>query len=127
MSYRNGRRDVCVVFSPDGKTVAGSWNDTTSLWDANTGETLKTLTGHSRVTNIAFSPDNTLLASAGNEINLWDANTGQHQKSLGGSAEFVAFSSDGTVLASGDNYNGINLWMFIQDNTSKQSQDILMG
>ena len=110
MSYRNGSRDVCVVFSPDGKMVAGSWNDTISLWDANTGETLKTLTGHGRVVSIAFSPDNTLLVSAGYEINLWDANTGQHQKSFGGSAEFVAFSSDGTVLASGDNYNGINLW-----------------
>ena len=63
-------REMSVVFSPDGTTVAGIWNDTIRLWDATTGETRKTLTSHGCVSSIAFSPESTLIASARSKIIL---------------------------------------------------------
>ena len=80
---------------------------TVRLWDADTGENLKTLTGHtSLVWSVAFSPDGTTLASASRDdtIRLWDADTGEHLKTLTGHWGWVfsvVFSPDGNTLASG--------------------------
>lgn len=69
----------------------------------------QTLTGHvGFVAAVAFSPDNTTLASAGAEeaVRLWDPRTGQVlcEPLVGGAGGIGAlvFSPDGTVLASAD-------------------------
>ncbi|NJL17513.1 MAG: hypothetical protein HC938_10225 [Nitrospira sp.] len=66
-----------VIWSPDGKTIAASNEDSTiSLWDVTTGQPQDVpLTGHTdAVYTIAWSPDGTTLASGGNDytIRLWD-------------------------------------------------------
>ncbi|MEE0888922.1 MAG: hypothetical protein U0L57_01780, partial [Bacteroidales bacterium] len=65
-----------VAFSPDGtKIISGSVDDATvKIWDANTGECLKTLKEHlDSVWSVAFSPDGTKIisGSADYTIKIW--------------------------------------------------------
>ena len=54
-----------VAFSPDGThLLSGSPDKTLKLWDAATGELIRTFEGHAGgVTSVAFSPDGTRLLS----------------------------------------------------------------
>ena len=67
---------VSVAFSPDGGTIAGGYEDASILlWDANTGEQLQTLKGHTHaIDSVAFSPDGRTLASGSRDgtVLLWE-------------------------------------------------------
>ena len=92
-----GSRASCSV--PDGNTLAsGSWKEI-RLWDARTGNHVRTLLGHTRgVYSVSFSPDGNTIASGSYDetIRLWDARTGNHIRTLSGHTDYVgsvSFSS----------------------------------
>ena len=74
-------------FSPDGQTLAsGGNNKMVIVWDAVTGEQMRTLVGHEhQINSVAYSPDGQALASAShdNTIRLWDAGTGKQTRLIG--------------------------------------------
>lgn len=106
-----------IKFSPDGKTLASSSTDyMVKLWQAETGECLKTLSDHQHeVWTVDFSPDGKILASGSDDctIRLWDVESGKCTRVFtqpSGYVISVAFSPDGQVLASGGNDHKIRLW-----------------
>jgi len=112
-----GRVD-CVVFSPDGKSLASVGSDgAIKLWDVVSEIKPRVLKGHSShgATSVAFSPDGKHMASGGYDkaARIWDTATGKELLTLSGHSNTVvsvAFSPDGKHLASGSDDLTVKLW-----------------
>ncbi len=99
-----------VKFSPDSKLVAALVNkpQTHQLrwWDVKAGKELQRPISVERGFSLAFSPNGSKLAVAGDGVQVWDLNTVrklhdfQFNRSIG-RAFRVVFSPDGTRLAAG--------------------------
>jgi RNA polymerase sigma factor (sigma-70 family) len=124
----------CLAFSPDGKTlVAGViQGQTLHLWETATGRERRAIRVEDFVTSVEFSPDGKWLATASNgscvsvapdgrpledpdkdKLAVWNLATGTkiHRfASSQGGVRAIAFSPDGTRLASGGNDTTILLW-----------------
>lgn len=107
-----------LVFSPDGKILAGRErlsSDNIELWQTDLGAHLFTLKAHTgAVSEYTFSPDSRILVSGDRDgtIILWDVETGDQRKRLTGPTKPIgalAFSTDGKTLVSGSG-NEIRLW-----------------
>jgi WD40 repeat protein/transcriptional regulator with XRE-family HTH domain len=106
-------------FSADGKRLASKSPDgTISLWDATNGEEVWTLPAKF-VGMVIPSPDGTRVAVAydtGSEpgaVRIWDAQRNKLLLSLTGHTSGVwglAYSPDGTRIASGDNTGTVKVW-----------------
>jgi WD40 repeat protein len=115
-----------LAFAPDGKVLAAAClRGDAVLWDVATGA-VKARLGHGvmrRANAVAFSPDGRTLAVAlgtlkyylvePGEVVLWDVAKGQKRLTLRGHADQVvslAFSPDGTMLASGGGDKVVKFW-----------------
>jgi WD40 repeat protein len=118
-----------VAISPDGSLVAsGNWEGEIHFRDAVTGDLRRSLanTGGS-IECISFSSDGRSLVSCGNRrtLRIWDVATGQVLKKFEGhtnvaslvdslgDANTLAWSPDGTLLATGSADNSVRLWNVI--------------
>ncbi len=104
-----------VAFSTDSKMFACGVGKEIQLWSLTTGEQRATFTGHTdSVDTIAFSPDNTTLASWGYDktLRLWDVATATHKTTLSEYArgyDHLLFSQDSSKLIAVDS-NTIVSW-----------------
>ena len=97
---------MSLAFAPDSRVLASSSEDgTVRFWNTADGHVMRQLTGgNGPIWEIAFSPDGQLLATGAQDgtVGLWDSSghlihsAKEHTEAV----TSVAFSSDGTVLAS---------------------------
>ena len=134
-----------VAYSPDGKRLThvsvskNGESSTMTVWDAQTGRELLTQKTDGKLASVAFSPDGKRLVTGagwmGTTVNgalidravrVWDAETGQELYSLKGHAHqvtSVAFSPDGSRLASASRDGTVKVW----DATTSQEARAVPG
>lgn len=116
-----------VAFSPGGHQVATVGDDQTArVWNVASATQervispfgalagIPPLTSAVAIRAVAWSPDGSLLATAGGQVSLWQASTGQAIATLldatdVGWQDSVAFSPDGRLLATGGD-DGVRLF-----------------
>ncbi len=109
--------DSSTVF--DGtKIVSGSSDRTIKIWNSQTGECLKTISGHNRpVLSVAFSGDGNTIASCGAHsiIKLWNVLTGECFQTIEERACYIIklkynLKLNSLILASGHTSGIVKLW-----------------
>jgi serine/threonine protein kinase len=95
-----------LIFSRDGKLlVSGDYDGGIHLWDVATGQLLHSYYGHSElVTRLVFDPAATRVASIGIDgtIHIWDVAASRPLQGHTGAIWVSRFSSDSSILATGD-------------------------
>lgn len=107
--------------SPDGTKIVSTTDAVLKVWDVGSGTIQRELHGHTgTVSQVAFSPDGRLIASADSErtFKVWDVQSGAELQSISkphssfsrNIKPSVALSSDGGTLATVGGDNLISLW-----------------
>lgn len=120
----------CVTFSADGKQFASGGGDgTVVVWNAATGEAVRTLNGHrGAVRCIAFSPENREVATASDDetLRFWDPASGKELATLEGhrgAIHCVSFSPDGQHVVSAGDDKSVIVW----NRRTRQAERTLQG
>jgi WD40 repeat protein len=123
-----------IAFSPDGGILAITDSGVVNLYEVHTGRVENSLKyPWGWVFTFAFSPDGATFAAihrpkadeAMQSVRLWDTHTGQEKAVLKHSefVDYIAFSPDSTILASGSRDSKIRLW----DARTGRLKEILQG
>lgn len=111
-----------LVWAPDGsRFVSGDNGGQLLVWDSgvsDNGTPILTINTGLSVRHIAWSPDNTLLATtSGTTVRIWEATDGHLQHTLDNQHPFsgnAAWSPDGKYLASVGNDGHVQLWHVLE-------------
>ncbi|MFB2833045.1 NB-ARC domain-containing protein [Floridanema evergladense] len=99
-----------------GILASGSNDKTVKLWDWQTGDCIRSLSGHTDfIYGLAFNADGQILASASTDcvVRLWKVNTGQCFQILQGHADWVfavAFHPENFAVVSGSADCTLKVW-----------------
>jgi WD40 repeat protein len=100
------------------------------IWDAESGDELRTLSGHSGSVNaVAVFADGTRFVSGSDDktVKIWDAESGTELCSLSGHSNAVTVSADGRKVVSGSNDGTRKIWrMIIKYVPTKRVSDLLI-
>ncbi len=105
-----------AVLADGRRALSGSDDNTLRLWDLATGETLRTLEGHSDwVSAVAVLADGSRVVSGSwdDTLRLWDLATGETLRVFKGHTSrvsAVAVLADGRRAVSGSDDNTLRLW-----------------
>jgi WD40 repeat protein/serine/threonine protein kinase len=125
----NFRVVTSVAFSPDGRRIVGSGDDTVTVWDAESGQdTLTISVWRQLILSVAFSPDGRRIVGGLEDgtVRVWDATSGENVFALrghDGPVASVAYSPDSQQIVSGGGDNTLK----VRDAESGQKTLTLVG
>ena len=107
----------CVAWSPDGTTLAVGYaqDNRVILWNARSGERLRSLEGCAYVSSLSWSPNGKTLAAGGvNAVTLWNSDAGRLLQTLSNQSlditRALAWSPDGKLLTGTHNDGRVLVW-----------------
>jgi len=116
-----------AMYSPNGKFIASISNDSNAyLWDAVTGEKIRTFKGHMAGLNgLAFNADGSQLLTSGSDktARVWDAETAREVQKFTGHTDMirrVEFHPDGKHALSAGRDGFVRMWELDTANEVKQ-------
>jgi WD40 repeat protein len=125
---------ITTRFSPDGKLVAAAGADGhVVVWDASSGDVVRRLnfTGQ-KVETLTFSPDGLHLVYAGHDPHIRVVRVSDwalvHHSQPVDNAEYVAFSTNGSFVASAHQDGAVRLWVWMRGDAglNKRLHEALM-
>jgi WD40 repeat protein len=105
-----------VAWSPDGGRIVGVGDQRPTIWNAETGARIRSLTSHTApLYSVDWSPDGSrvVTGSADNYAKLWDPNSGALIASLAGHFDLVVhvrFSPTGSRIATASLDGTVKIW-----------------
>ena len=96
--------------------ISASWDNTLKVWDLQSGEILRTLTGHSDSVNaVAITSDSKYVISGSRDktLKVWDLQTGEILRTLTGHSRWVlavAVTADSKYVISGSPDKTLKVW-----------------
>ncbi|KAI7858976.1 WD40-repeat-containing domain protein [Circinella umbellata] len=106
---------MCLQFcDANNILITGSYDKTVKVWSLDTGETIRTLEGHTRcVRALQFDNAKLVTASMDNTLKIWDWHAGRCIRTLEGhTGGVLSLHFDSKLLASGSTDMTIRVWDF---------------